>query len=275
MAESSFQRKAFLLLVFVGIITILVLLLPVIETVFENYFLGQLGLTVGPEGKLTDASGVTPGMMTQTSYDLAINVFHIVKIILWMALVIAIIRFFGLLIFATALRKSGPTEIASLLRTVLSIIIYIVAFFIIFQSQYPSVQLAPLFTGSTIVGIVVGLALQDTLGNLFAGIALQADQPFQVGDVISISNRGTGVVESVSWRGLKIRTFQGKLLIISNAVLGRETIEVAPQNNLNARLVNFNSVYIYSPTRTAQLVREAIRNVENVSNKVRPIVRIR
>jgi small-conductance mechanosensitive channel len=122
---------------------------------------------------------------------------------------------------------------------------------------------------------VVGLALQDTLGNLFAGIALQADQPFQVGDVINISNRGTGVVESVSWRGVKIRTFQSKLLIISNAVLGRETIEVAPQTNLNARIVYFNSVYIYSPTRTAQLVREAIRNVENVSNKVRPIVRIR
>jgi len=117
--------------------------------------------------------------------------------------------------------------------------------------------------------------LQDTLGNLFAGIALQADQPFQVGDVINISNRGTGVVESVSWRGVKIRTFQSKLLIISNAVLGRETIEVAPQTNLNARIVYFNSVYIYSPTRTAQLVREAIRNVENVSNKVRPIVRIR
>ncbi|MCV4770994.1 mechanosensitive ion channel family protein, partial [Escherichia coli] len=81
------------------------------------------------------------------------------------------------------------------------------------------------------LGIVVGLALQDTLGNLFAGIALQADQLFQVGDVISISNRGTGIVESVSWRGVKIRTFQGKLLVISNASLGKETIEVAPKNN--------------------------------------------
>ncbi|MBA2379689.1 MAG: mechanosensitive ion channel [Blastocatellia bacterium] len=116
------------------------------------------------------------------------------------------------------------------------IVIYIVAFFIIFQSQYPNVQLAPLFTGSTIIGIVVGLALQDTLGNLFAGIALQADQPFQVGDVVSITNQGTGVVESVSWRGVKMRTFQNKLMVISNSVLGRETIEVAPKDNLNARI---------------------------------------
>ncbi|HSI89148.1 MAG TPA: mechanosensitive ion channel family protein, partial [Pyrinomonadaceae bacterium] len=135
--------------------------------------------------------------------------------------------------------------------------------------------LTALFTGSTIVGIVVGLALQDTLGNLFAGIALQADQPFQVGDVVAITNQGTGKVESVSWRGVKIRTFQNKLLIISNAVLGKETIEVAPRENLNARLVFFNTLYSNSPTKTIQVVREAVRQVENVSQKMRPIVRIR
>ncbi len=192
-----------------------------------------------------------------------------------MTLVIVTVRFVGFLIFATALRGSAQNEIASLLRTVISIIIYIVAFFIIFQSQYPNVQLAALFTGSTIIGIVVGLALQDTLGNLFSGIAMQADQPFQIGDVISISNRGTGVVEGVSWRGVKIRTFQSKLLIISNAVLGNETIEVAPKGGLNARLVFFNTLYVNSPSKTAQLIRESVRHVENVSAKLRPIVRIR
>jgi CRP-like cAMP-binding protein len=162
------------------------------------------------------------------------------------------------------------------LRTVLSIIISIVAFFIIFQSQYPTVELAPLFTGSTILGIVVGLALQDTLGNLFAGIALQADQPFQVGDVVNIQNgRWTGVVEQVSWRGVKMRTFQNKIVLISNAILGKEFIEVAPKENLNARLVFFNTIYSASPAKTIHLIREAVRQVENVSPKIRPVVRIR
>ena len=275
MPESSFQRKAFLFLLFAGIITILVLVLPTAENLLQSYLLNQLGLSVSSEGNIVAADGAPASMMTQTTYDLVVNLFHIIKIILWMALVIAVVRFIALIIFSTALRKTGPTEIATLLRTILSIIIYIVAFFIIFQSQYPHVQLAPLFTGSTIVGIVVGLALQDTLGNLFAGIALQADQPFQVGDVINISNRGTGVVESVSWRGVKIRTFQSKLLVISNSILGKELIEVAPKTNLNARIVNFSSVYSSSPARTAQAVRDAVRNVENVSNKVRPIVRIK
>ncbi len=276
MADSTFQRRAVFFLIFTGIIIIVVLTLPFLEDVLRWYLLSQFGFSAGPDGRLITADGTAPGMMTQTTYDLFVNILHIVKIILWMALVIAVVRFIGFLIFTTAMRSSnGQNEIGSLVKTVVSIIIYIVAFFIIFQSQYPGVQLAPLFTGSTIIGIVVGLALQDTLGNLFAGIALQADQPFQVGDVIQITNQGTGVVESVSWRGVKIRTFQNKLLVISNAVLGRETIEVAPRDNLNARLVFFNTLYTNSPSKTAQLVRESIRHVENVSIKVRPIVRVR
>ncbi|MDQ3132100.1 MAG: mechanosensitive ion channel family protein, partial [Acidobacteriota bacterium] len=187
----------------------------------------------------------------------------------------SIIRYLDFLIFGAAFRSSAQSEISSLLRNVFSIIIYIVAFFVIFNSQYPTVDLAALFTTSTILGIVIGLALQDTLGNLFAGLAMQADQPFQVGDVISISTRGMGVVEGVSWRGVKIRTFQNKLLIISNAVLGKEVIEVAPKDNLNARLVFFNTLYANSPAKTIQNVREAVRQVENVSQKMRPIVRIR
>jgi hypothetical protein len=96
-----------------------------------------------------------------------------------------------------------------------------------------------------------------------------------VGDVIIIAGRGEGVVESVSWRGVKIRTFQNKLLVISNSILGKEVIEVAPKNNLNAKVVFFNSQYSASPAHTIHAVREAVRQVENVSPKIRPVVRIR
>lgn len=199
----------------------------------------------------------------------------ILTILLWMAIVIAIVRFVAFLLLRAAARRSAQAEVSSLLKTVFSIIVYIIAFFVIFQSQFPDIPLTGIFTGSTILGIVVGLALQDTLGNLFAGIALQADQSFQVGDVVSLQNRGKGVIESVSWRGVRIRTFQNKLLVISNAVLGKEMIEVAPKDNLNARLVFFNTVYSASPAHTASIVREAMRHVDNVSQKMRPVVRIR
>ena len=188
--------------------------------------------------------GSTDGQMGETAATLIENFFRTIKVIVW-------------------------------IRNVISIVIYIVAFFVIFKSQYPSIDLGAVFTTSTILGIVIGLALQDTLGNLFAGLAMQADQPFQVGDILNISNRGIGSVESVSWRGVKIRTFDHKLLVISNSVLGKETIEVAPKDNLNARAVFFGTLYHHSPAKTIQLVRDAVRQVENVSPKLKPVVRIR
>jgi small-conductance mechanosensitive channel/CRP-like cAMP-binding protein len=274
MPAPELQRRTLFFIFFATAVIIVLAGLPLLEGWLQADFLPQFGWRF-VDGWQVPKEGAASGMMAETTASLLQNFFHIIKIILWMALVIAIVRYFAYLIFGGAFRGAGQSEISSLLRTVLSVIFYIVAFFIIFQSQYPGVQLAPLFTGSAILGIVVGLALQDTLGNLFAGIALQADQPFQVGDVVSITNRGNGVVESVSWRGVKIRTFQNKLLVISNAVLGKETIEVAPRGNLNARIVFFNTLYANSPARTAQVVRDAVRLVDNVSQKIRPVVRIR
>ena len=276
MVASELRKKLIYFLIFASVLALILIAFPFVEDVIREYMAGQFGLIIANDGGVTVPEGVAaPSKMTETTIGLVVNVLHIFKILLWMALVIAIVRFVGYLVVKTAYRNNEPGEVSSLLKTILSIIIYIVSFFIIFQSQFPGVQLAPLFTGSTIIGIVVGLALQDTLGNLFAGVALQADQPFVVGDVIIIPGRGEGVVETVSWRGVKIRTFQNKFIVISNSVLGKETIEVAPKDNLNAKLVVFNTLYSHSPARTIQVVRDAVRQVENVSPKIRPVVRIR
>lgn len=273
MAASELQRKGISFIVSVAIIVLVLLSLPVVELWLQTSILPRFGMTFAKGWDLTAESNAMP---MNTTYVNAIDAtLRVLKIVLWMALVIAIVRFLAFFILKTAYRTSKQPEVSSLIKTVSSILIYIIAFFLIFQTQYPSVELTPLFTGSTILGIVVGLALQETLGNLFAGIAMQADQPFQVGDVIAIGKGGTGVVESVSWRGVKIRTFQNKLIIISNAVLAKELIEVAPKGNLNARVVFFNTEYTDSPTRIIHVVREAVRQVENVTNKIRPVVRIR
>ena len=275
MAEEGIHKRIYLYVLITAVVTLILVCLPFIEEWLRQSIYEQFNLVINEDNEIVSADGSDPGQAAETVLGIAINVLQIVKIILWMTMVVSIVSLIRQLIFGAALKGSGQNEVASLLKTILSVIIYIVAFFIIFQYHYPKIPLAPLFTGSTILGIVVGLALQDTLGNLFSGIAIQADQSFQVGDIISITNHGIGTVESVSWRGVKIRTFQNKLLVISNSVIGKETIEVAPKENLNARIVHFNTLYTNSPAKVIQIVREAVRQVENVSPKRRPKVRIR
>ncbi|HKY29684.1 MAG TPA: mechanosensitive ion channel family protein [Pyrinomonadaceae bacterium] len=197
------------------------------------------------------------------------------KLLLLALLAFLFIRALSFLIFGVVFRLRKGFEAPTLMRNIFSIIAFTILFLLIFSQLYPGVNLAALFTTSAIFGVILGLALQDTLGNFFAGVSLQADRPFQVGDVITVGQKYTGVIEEVSWRSITIRTFQNHVVEINNSTAAKEPIEVAPRNNLNARMVFFNTLYTDSPAKTIHVVREAVREVENVSDKISPVVRIR
>ena len=186
------------------------------------------------------------------------------------------IRVLNALLFDFIFRLRQGYEAPTLVRNIFTLVAFLILFVAIFSKVYHEVNLGALFTTSAIFGVIIGLALQDTLGNFFAGISLHADRPFQVGDVIVVGPQHlTGVVEGVTWRAVKIRTFQNHIVLVSNSSAAKESIEVCPRDNLNARLVLFNTLYTDSPAKTIHIVREAIREAENVSPKITPIVRIR
>jgi small-conductance mechanosensitive channel len=198
------------------------------------------------------------------------------RLVLFAILAYLAVRALNSLIFDLVFRFRRGYEAPTLVRNIFSIIAFTALFFLIFTLVFPQVNLGALFTTSAIFGVILGLALQDTLGNFFAGISLQADRPFQVGDVITVGvQRHAGVVEEITWRAIKIRTFSNHVVLISNSTAAKEPIEVCPRENLNARLVFFNTLFTDSPAKTIHVVREAVREAENVSQRITPVVRIR
>src|SRR6185369_3967754 len=185
-----------------------------------------------------------------------------------------VVRVLNAAIFDLMFRLRRGYEAPTLARNVFTLLVFAIVFVILFRSVYFEYDLGALFTTSAIFGVIIGLALQDTLGNFFAGISLHADRPFQVGDVIVVGSH-VGVVESITWRAIKLRTFTNRIVLVSNSNAARESIEVSPRNNLNARLVFFGTLYSDSPAKTIHVVREAVRDADNVSDKITPIVRIR
>lgn len=185
-----------------------------------------------------------------------------------------VVRLLNAAIFDLIFRLRRGYEAPTLARNVFTLLVFALVFVILFRVFYEEYDLGALFTTSAIFGVIIGLALQDTLGNFFAGISLHADRPFQVGDVIVVG-QNTGVVEGITWRAIKIRTFQNHIILVANSNAAREPIEVCPRDNLNARLVFFGTLYSDSPAKTIHVVREAVRDADNVSDKITPIVRVR
>ncbi len=224
------------------------------------------------EGSIKSLLEHRMGATPSPSADTIINT---VKLLLIGILAYLFVRALNSLFFALAFRLKR-IDAPTLIRNIFTIVAFTILFLIAFTFLFPEVNLGALLTTSAIFGVILGLALQDTLGNFFAGISLQADRPFQVGDVITVgAHRHTGVVEEISWRAIKIRTFTNHVVVIANSNAAREPIEVCPRDNLNARIVLFNTLYSDSPAKTIHVVREAVREAENVSPKVTPIVRIR
>jgi small-conductance mechanosensitive channel len=257
MTSLQLRRKLVPYIVVVIIAALALYLVSVFESSLRAYFV----------------DGVAENMRNAADVSFR-NVIRIIYIVLVMTLAVVLIRGVNALIFGLGYRLRRGYEAPNLVRNTFSIVAYVIILFILLKWHYPAVDLGALFTTSAIFGVIIGLALQDTLGNLFAGISLQADKPFQVGDVITVG-QWIGVVEEITWRGIKLRTFQNHIVLISNSQAGKESIEVAPRDNLNARLVFFNTLYTDSPARTIHVVREAVREADNVSNKITPIVRIR
>ncbi|WP_160134577.1 mechanosensitive ion channel family protein [Halococcus salsus] len=76
--------------------------------------------------------------------------------------------------------------------------------------------------------LAIGLALQDTLSNFVAGVFIYTDRPFRIGDWIEWggpSDGYSGVVEDISFRVTRVRTFDNELLTVPNAVLTGDVIK--------------------------------------------------
>src|SRR3982751_1638068 len=144
MFGNDFRKRTAFFIFSIAVIILILIIIPN-ETTLHDYQMNYLGLKE-VDGKLYNIGNNMPAsQVSETSIGLLLNFYHFVKIILWMAVIIIFVRYVNFLIFHVALRSTSQNEISSLIRTILSVIVCIVAFFIIFQSQYPTVQLAPLF----------------------------------------------------------------------------------------------------------------------------------
>ena len=72
-----------------------------------------------------------------------------------------------------------------------------------------------ILTSFSVVGLVIGLSLQDILKNFFAGIWVLVERPFRIGDTIEVSGY-TGSVEEISFRTTQLRTADGREVVVPN-----------------------------------------------------------
>jgi small-conductance mechanosensitive channel/CRP-like cAMP-binding protein len=121
-----------------------------------------------------------------------------------------------------------------------------------------------LVTTSAVSAVVLGFALQDTLGNAFAGLAIQSEKPFHVGQWVRVGDH-EGRVADVTWRATKLRTKTGNLVILPNNVVAKEAIVNYSEPAAPFRLeVEVGASYLVPPNKVKAAMMEALRHSSRV-----------
>ena len=117
-------------------------------------------------------------------------------------------------------REEGDATVTFIIRAI-KVLIYLVAGFLIFKEL--GYDLSGLITGLGLGTIVVTVAAQDTIKNLFGGFIIFLDKPFQVGDYIKFGDY-EGTVEDINFRSTKIRTLDHSIAQVPNSDITGSTI---------------------------------------------------
>lgn len=114
-----------------------------------------------------------------------------------------------------------PTT-APLLRNTVAVLLFLAGVYAIMVAW--NINVTGLVASAGIVGLALSFAAQDTLSNLFAGVAILADKPYQIGDVIIIDSGERGEVTHIGLRSTRLLTRDDVEISIPNSVMGNAKI---------------------------------------------------
>ncbi|MEL6552150.1 MAG: mechanosensitive ion channel family protein, partial [Cyanobacteria bacterium J06621_11] len=196
---------------------------------------------------------------------------QIVETLAWVALIIAALSFVNVLLFTGAKPGTWQDDMPKLFRDLVRTVLIAIGIAIVLSAVF-GVDLGGAFAALGVGGIVLGFALQDTLGNLFSGVALLFERPFDIGDWLEVDGRVGKVIE-VNWRSVHIMTRDLDQLVVPNSALAGAVIQnfnkPTPRHREN---ISLGFSYNDAPNKVKRVMREVALSTKGVLANPAPLV---
>ena len=155
------------------------------------------------------------------------------------------------------------SEIPTLFRDLVRGLVYI-GLFLAFVGFVLKRDLDSLLVGSAVLTVSIGFALQETLGNFFAGLALRLSRPYALGDFVQVGDI-EGRVDKIDWRQTSVFTFTGDYMILPNSMLAKEPINnYSSPSTLHARDIRVGLHYRHPPNQVIEAMKVVVEDIESV-----------
>ena len=169
--------------------------------------------------------------------------------------------------------KKRQTPIPHFLREVFALIIFLIALLIVLSVGYhASAQLRGMVVGSGVAAIILGLAGQNLLSGIIAGVSLQMNRPYKVGDWLRVGET-FGEVREINWRSTRLCTNDDIYLDIPNSEIVKTTIvNLHYPTEAHAMRIRVGVDYNVPPNRVKDVLVRAAQSAKNVLPE--PAVRV-
>jgi small-conductance mechanosensitive channel/CRP-like cAMP-binding protein len=190
-----------------------------------------------------------------------------------MLLALSIGRSGFLLVIDHLLGRRRAQPLPRIIRDIIQGLVY--AGVAIVTLRAAGVEPGSLLATSALLTAVIGLSLQETLGNMFAGLAIQMQRPFEVGDWIQFDSdpEHIGRVVEINWRATKVQTIELVEVIVPNGTLAKAPIaNYTKPSAVIRRSVFVQAPYDVPPGRVRDAILAAIRGAPGVLEQPAPTV---
>ncbi len=167
------------------------------------------------------------------------------------------------------LLRTNTNSFATVMSKLIGWIITTIGVLLALAVTFPSVKPVDVLAGLGFFSVALGFAFQDILQNLLAGVLLLFRDPFAAGDQIQVLERA-GTVERITIRETVLRTFDGKRVLIPNADVYQNAIEI--QTAFPQRRTGFvvGVAYEADLSQAMVVITEALTGIEGVDPRPPP-----
>jgi small-conductance mechanosensitive channel len=168
-----------------------------------------------------------------------------------------------------AFTRRGRSESSTIFKDLVMFSLWGIVVGVVLYTDF-GVQPLSILTTTTVVAAVVGLALQETLSNIFSGLMLQLSKPFLPGDWVKAGDF-IGRVRGIGWRATTIMTRANERLDIPNATIGKEVLVNYAEDEICDE-ISIGVSYNVPPNRVREVIVKVLHDLPHVVPQRTPLV---
>jgi small-conductance mechanosensitive channel len=203
--------------------------------------------------------------------DPATRLFKSVETIFWVCVIHAALSLLNVVLFEQAEADTWRSRVPKLLIDLARLFLILLGTAFVLATVWKA-DLAGLVTALGVSSIVIGLALQDTLGSVMSGIALLFERPFTVGDWLEL-NGVAGQVIDINWRAVRLLTLEQEMVVIPHKLISGSMIRNFTQpNRIHAERIRIGFSYNDPPNLARQVLKTTALETKGILLEPEPEV---